>query len=176
MWHPREESAEAMQSQTVPRGQKSRRPAHLRVDGVLVLGDDGAVEGAADVAEQLLVAVGRAPREQAAAVDGAQRRDALAARVQLPKPCQFTTTLSHTPGRRQQCSQGGPPREEQTAGLNDMCPALCSSCEMVAQEGYGGLGMGSQIDRIRMWTGSYLEASWPRPGGPAGWRSWGRPR
>ncbi len=56
-------------------------------DVVLRLRDDGAVSGSPDVAQQLLLAVGGPAREQAAAVDGAQRGDALAPRVQLPKPC-----------------------------------------------------------------------------------------
>ena len=59
----------------------------LRDDGLVRLRHDAAVGRAADVAQQLLPAGRRAAAEQAAAVDGAQRRDALAARVQLPKAC-----------------------------------------------------------------------------------------
>ena len=72
-----------------PRGllNNSTSGFHLHEDGVVALRHDGAVEGAADVAQQLLVALRGATGEEAAAVDGAQCCDALAARVQLPEPC-----------------------------------------------------------------------------------------
>ena len=65
---------------------------HLLEDGVLSLRYDRAVQGSANVAQQLLVSLGRAAREQAAAVDRAQCCDALAPWMQLPKACQSSKT------------------------------------------------------------------------------------
>ena len=62
-------------------------PAHLGNNCLLRLIGDPTVHGSADVVEQQLVARGGAAREQGAAVQRAQSRDALAARVQLTKPC-----------------------------------------------------------------------------------------
>eukprot|EP00955_Chlamydomonas_euryale_P113858 366239-Chlamydomonas_euryale.AAC.10 len=57
----------------------------LRDNVLLFLVHDAAVCRTADVVQDEHVTVGRAPREQAAAVDGAERGDALRARVQLAK-------------------------------------------------------------------------------------------
>jgi len=128
------------------------RAARLRHDGLGRLVHDAAVGRAADVAQQLLPALRRAPGEQAAAVDRAERHHHLAARVQLPKACApmlwsgWRGCARGTGCCCRSCPASPPFGCAGAAALRPSAPALrqAGQCKWAA---CGGRGLGPRADK-----------------------------